>query len=277
MIKVADYLGLMRVKGDIGVEIEIEGDNLPHKATGWKVVEDGSLRGESAEYVLKNPVAIEDLNKMFKSLRKAFEEAESEIHESHRAGTHVHINVQDYTFVELYNFITVFILLEEGLLNLCPSSRRGNHFCLRTKDAGYSLDRLWKAAELADVNKLNTEDIRYSAMNITSVFRHGSVEFRFLQSTEDFDTIKDWCKLFYHLGEFAKTFSDPQKIVGQISFDGFETFCEKALGPYFAKFSAHPDWKATVKRGVRSAQDIAYSRDWAKVSLDIFDKKQGIM
>lgn len=44
-------------KGDVGIEIEVEGKNLPkHFEKYWRVEADGSLRGEdNAEYVLEKP------------------------------------------------------------------------------------------------------------------------------------------------------------------------------------------------------------------------------
>jgi hypothetical protein len=36
------------------------------------------------------------------------------------------------------------------------------------------------------------------------------------------------------------------------------------------------DWKNKVKEGIRQAQDIAFSRIWSAVNLDIFDQNREV-
>ncbi len=59
---VKDVLGIKsRLSNHIGIEIEVEGESLPHVDTEvWKSEQDNSLRGESYEYVLRRPVPFEE-------------------------------------------------------------------------------------------------------------------------------------------------------------------------------------------------------------------------
>ena len=79
----------------VGLEFEIEGVNIPNNVQGWRVENDGSLRGESHEYVLPEPCHINELDDKIKLIRKAFDK--SKVYNSGYAGTHVHINVGDLT------------------------------------------------------------------------------------------------------------------------------------------------------------------------------------
>src|SRR3990172_9397067 len=105
-----------RTAGDVGVEIEVEGRNLPYTEKYWKREADGSLRGpENAEYVLRKPATLTQLKMALKSLAIDYRASEAKVDESVRAGVHVHVNVQHMNMVEVYNFITLYLILEELL------------------------------------------------------------------------------------------------------------------------------------------------------------------
>jgi len=274
---VRDVIGLRKTLGDIGVEIEVEGRNLPGETWNWRRDADPSLRGyETAEYVLQKPVLQKDLNDVFEELKEAFKASRGTIDKGYRAGVHVHINVQELTTVELFNFITLFLMFEDSIVDFCAPFRRGNHFCLRSKDAGYLLELLWRACTEGEIRLLNTEDIRYSAMNLHSVFKYGSVEFRTLESTDDFGLIKTWCDLLYTLKESAKKFTDPRDIMMQVSGAQKKDFVKRIFEEHSYHIEKSKDWEEKMQQGIYNAQDLAFSRTWGKSSLNIFDKKAGV-
>lgn len=276
MIKIRELLKLKKVIGDIGIEIEVEGENLPEAPGNWRADEDGSLRGESAEYVMRNPVAYNRLLGELNLLEEVFNEDGVVITESYRAGIHVHVNVQELTVPQLFNYITLFTIFEDVIVAYCNKSRQGNHFCLRTKDAGYLPQLLTSSAHEGNLSLLCTDAIRYSAMNITSVFKYGSVEFRSLESTKDFNKIYKWATILYNLREKALKFKDPQEIIYAVSMGGYEKFTKEVLGDYADRVYKQDGWEKSVKSGIRIAQDIAFARKWGMSTLDIFDKKMGV-
>ena len=55
--------------GEVGIEIEMEGKNIHHgPIAGWNMHEDGSLRGDSIEFVLKKPQTRKNVNKKLEAL-----------------------------------------------------------------------------------------------------------------------------------------------------------------------------------------------------------------
>lgn len=275
MRTVREALRLKKTAGDVGVEIEVEGWSLPRATPLWRREDDTSLRGESGEYVLDRPVPIGKLDEAFKELEDAFTKSHAEVVPTYRAGVHVHVNVQELTTTQLFNYIVLFLILEETLVEFCDNTRQGNHFCLRAKDAGYLTKTIWDACEKGDMQFLNTENIRYSAMNLSSLFKYGSIEFRSLESTRDFDKIKLWCNILYQLKEAAITYTDPISVITDISLNGNEAFVKHTLKQYSPHITSKSDWMKKLKEGVRNAQDIAFSRIWNKISLDIFAKDEG--
>ena len=63
----SEILGRDLVKGQIGVEIEVEGEGLPVAPTGWHGKMDGSLRG-GIEYVFRQPESLATTNKRLDDL-----------------------------------------------------------------------------------------------------------------------------------------------------------------------------------------------------------------
>jgi len=169
-----DVLKLSPETGEIGLEIEVEGANLPSgedvKAF-WKQEVDPSLRGESCEYVLKKPVSRDYVGIALACLKDAYKKKKSVISKGHRAGIHVHVNVQDLSPKQLVSFATLYFMFEECLIRFCADSRLGNHFCLRVSDANYIVDLLTQAVSTGNLRHLHTDDIRYSGLNFTSLFK----------------------------------------------------------------------------------------------------------
>jgi hypothetical protein len=274
MPKVVEAFNLKSVDVDVGVEIELEGHNFhPYPPANWRKERDPSLRGEeSAEYVLRKPVNINDLKLVLKQLQDHFDKTGAVLDPSYRAGVHVHVNVQDLTITQLFNFIVLFLIMEEVFIDFCDKSRKGNHFCLRATDAEYLVYTLRNCCRNGALHLLDTEDIRYSAMNVTSLFKYGSVEFRSLESTKDFDKINTWANMLCQLRKVALTFKTPIQIMESISGNGFENFAAHIMGEWFPIISGQKDVQKKIRRGVLNAQDLAYSRKWGLVNLNIFKK-----
>jgi hypothetical protein len=274
-VKILNIFNLRQTRGDVGVEIEVEGRFLPDDVEGWRRDEDTSLRGdwESAEYVMYQPVPINKVSDSLKILEDSF--IKSEIMDTYRAGTHVHVNVQDLTMQQVINMVVLFLILEDYYIDFCAESRRGNHFCLRSKDAGYLITAIKNMCTLDDLNYLNDE-IRYSSINLTSLRKYGSIEFRSLESTTDFDKINLWCQMLYNLKEAAKGYKSPKEIMYAASYGGLEGICQGVLKENFASLVSDPQWQKKCREGLLRAQDIAFSREWKSSNLNIFSKKRGL-
>ena len=272
-----EYLGQRQKNAQVGVEIEMEGYDLPDHVVYWRVDDDGSLKSEeNAEYVMDPPINIARLDEVFDSLEKALDDCGSEVNDTYRAGVHVHVNVQDLTPVQFVNLVCIFFILEELFIDYCAPSRKGNHFCLRARDAEYMITLLRDAFETGNLKMLNTDDIRYSAMNVRSVFKHGTVEFRSHESTRDFEKIKTWVRMLYKLHGAAQLYNNPKEIMADVSMGGYAGFVTKIMGEYAPWMLSQPNAQKKIREGILHAQDLAFARDWRKVNLNIFSKQQNI-
>lgn len=247
---------------EVGIEIEVEGSNLPIvRDELWRTEHDGSLRYESYEYVLNEPVPRDKVKISLLKLKKRLLLKKSEIYDSGRAGVHIHVNIRDLTRPQLYNFICLYLIFEDVLVDYCGESRVGNLFCLRAKDAEYLTDLLISSARNKELRELHTDNIRYASINCKAICQYGSLEFRAMRSTVDLKVLNNWVEMLLCLKDAAKTYENPQDIVGCMSAYGGKGFADHIFGD---KLSCFPDldWDTAVTEGIRRAQPLAYCSNW---------------
>lgn len=256
----------MKVAGDVGVEIEVEGLRLPQGDKYWRREQDGSLRGaENAEYVLRTPLTLHQLKMALKSLAMGYKKNESVVDDSVRAGVHVHVNVQDLNIIQLYNYLTLYLVFEELLTKFCGKSREGNLFCLRACDAEFLIQALQYAAQNRRWRTLVTDDLRYASVNVKALGNYGSLEFRAMRSTKDFDVIQTWAEILVMLREKAKEFFEPTDIINGFSEGESSTFLDRIFGQYAHIFKAYDGYEKALVRGVRIAQEVAFCTNWQEL------------
>lgn len=264
---VFESLGLRnRQEGKFGVEIEVEGKRLPTTELHpryWRVDHDGSLKAaEAFEYVTPLPMSLEGIRKALDDLERVYKAKKSVVDESIRAGIHVHLNVQDYYPEELWTFVTTYYCLEDLLVHWCGPSREGNHFCLRSCDSEFSLFAIAEAIKGKNLKGLNTDNLRYAALNPCSLFKYGSLEFRSMRGTRDLDAVFTWVKLIDDLEKGAKQFKTPDRVIHAMSAGGSRGFVEQVLGDSAKLFTNVKNIDEILKNSMRRTQMIAFAVDW---------------
>lgn len=266
--KITGIFPLNYQEGDNGVEIEVEGANLPIRIPGglWNAIDDHSLRGESKEYVFAKPLNEVDTETALRQLAEEFVKHKSKINDSYRTSVHVHVNVQELTMRQLYNFITLYITFEDILIDMCGRERDGNLFCLRVTDAEQLVESLKSLPMHGNINQFQGDGMRYASFNINSVGKYGSLEFRAYRGTTKTEDILVWVKLLNTLRNAAKQFADPQEIVSNFSKLGYRQFTanvfgNNALSDYIMNAR---DAEKRLLDGARYAQEIAFCvKSWS--------------
>lgn len=259
-----DYFERDPVKGEIGLEVEVEGKNLPKALSSyWAVHADGSLRGENAEYVLTEPIKRENVLPYLKYLASKLKD--STVFDSVRTSVHVHVNMQNRTILQIYCILLVYFILEDIIVSLAGEDRVGNLFCLRLKDADYLLAVLEKAARQDSYTAFFDEGrIRYAAVNVCALWKFNSLEFRALKGTTDPKTIHDWVSLLLELiDNTLENYRVPQDIIRDFSAIGPSRFIQKIFPTYHQRLlEVHPQIDRVLWDGLRLVQGIAFATDW---------------
>ena len=260
--KVAELLGLRNTKGDVGIEIEMEGKSrFPYEISKWwKAEEDNSLRGYSVEYVMKKPMPLDLVGDALDLLKEEIQLHGSKPVYSERAGVHVHVNVQDLTMDQVFCTAMVYYCLEKALVRYCGENREGNHFCLRVQDADYVLDVIESALIHRNLRFLDTEDIRYASLNFCSLFKYGSIEFRAMETRPDFSKIKEWASMLVAIRNYARELEDYERIPAELSGSGPTGWARQILGDELFNLINYPEFDRDVMRCMRPIQHLFHMK-----------------
>lgn len=257
-------------KGDIGLEIEMEGNKFPKDeiVAPWAYHKDGSLRGQdNAEYVLKAPI---EFNRVPEAVDKLFDMLKtygSKLDESNRTSVHVHLNVQKFHLNRLTAFLALYFSVEELLTAWCGEHRVGNLFCLRARDATAIVSQIRKFIA-SDGRYDLREHHHYAGLNANALYKFGSLEIRTLRGVSDPQIILDWVSVLQRLYELSKDFPDPREITAMFSSEGPINYLGTVLGDKEGLILSGIDYNVEKLRnalydGIRLAQDLCYCRDWS--------------
>jgi len=255
-----------------GVEVEFEGkgilnnSNLVGANPSWKVVADGSLRGESFEAVMRAPLGYSDTIKAVKELYNLVTSNKAVINDSMRAGTHVHVNCLNLTVQQLMTFMAAYYCLEDILVDYLGDERAGNFFCLRVSDAeeiSHAIASALANNRLRNNNIFTNENLRYSAMNLVSLSKFGSLEFRALKTPTTVEPILEWLEILEKLFTGSFKFNSPLALVSAMSANGEKEVLSKLLPEEFAnKVFKRPDFEDKLYSAIRNIQFWVFKTKW---------------
>lgn len=268
-------------KGDIGLELEVEATNaLPRdgeigvvtgKETGaqWVAKADGSLRGNSMEYVVSTPINVGEVKPMVESLFDKFKDHGTKLKNSNRCSTHVHINVGGLTVDKITSIIALWTTFEEALITWCGEARKNNHYSLSSSNS-VTLMETWENFLRNGATRF-PEGIKYSALNVQTIWTFGSVEYRCGPAADNPDIPIKWSTFLYHFTtEAHKTYANPFDISRDLSelggYQMLEAICERSgQGEFFKEIVApysREEFDSLCLRGFRNAQAIVFGFPW---------------
>lgn len=212
-MRVNEYVHVKSTKGIFGIEIEMEGAHIRYDGSHfWRIEEDGSLRPspDCCEFVLDKPLSFEKAKEAVREINTIHKEQGAKLKWSFRCSTHVHYNVQEFDVRELFRSIYLYYLFENMLVNWSGKERVGNRFCLRLTDSHYIINNI---NHLFSHNlALEANATRYSALNLASIQKYGSVEFRSLEGTLDHERISKWLGMLDSLMQAGKKLKSVEEI-----------------------------------------------------------------
>jgi hypothetical protein len=265
------------VEGNLfGVELEVEGRNVAMEgipSKNWKRVEEGSLRGESIEYVFSAPCPYDEAVKRVDRLFATFKKHDVVLKNSYRTSTHVHLNFSDKTVKQAILFFFLHTILEEVFEVYCGEQRKGNLFCLSTRDNEELVESLEKAIFGYQNFRDFGENIRYCAANLAALNKFGTIEIRTMRGADTAEQVNAWLNILNQLYEFAlNTKMSPVELVEQLSFRGAAGFLsmifdEDTVTELMKTWPPAMHLHVSLLNGVRLLQMLAYRLEslWSKV------------
>lgn len=183
----------------IGLEVEVEDtglgggnyDCLPN----IKCVSDNSLRNNGAEFIFEAPVFGEDLKDSINNLSDTIEGLPHQATFGFRTSTHVHLDVRDLTPKEVVKIIFMYSILEPLFYQIDNAERWNSPFAQPLSVSLFNPDfmkAIKKAMRSTNLNThlITTSDDRYYALNLSSISKFGSLEFRMFNATKSKSELK---------------------------------------------------------------------------------------
>lgn len=262
-MNVCDYFGNAPVKGRFGIEVEVEGQNLPQEIPQqWIAEKDNSLRGESAEYILRVPLDRKEANNAIMELKDAL--SKSTLSFSHRTSVHVHVNVSEFTRNELLVFLYLAYLFDSVMYQYAGRKIAGNRFCLRLIDAQDTvrfLERL--ASEPNRIPLPQNEQAKYAAVNIVPIGKYGSVEFRAMAGTMNTIRLRNWLAMLEKLVDFSKKYFTIEEMMA--SFNNNElVFVKNVFGAKLSGLLINENTINLLRMNYSCLINIMYSAKYQK-------------
>jgi hypothetical protein len=188
--------------------VPCEAEDYNHNRTGhWKIVGDGSIRGEYPFELVSPPMhgeaALSEIRKVCAVLNAL------RVRVNRSTGLHVHHDAADLDLATLKAVATMWWKFEDVIQFFLPPSRRNNSYCAPAFPRAGVCGYLWTpGADVAQgwaqaMSLINRrEDFntfqrggRYAAVNFNALFRHGTIEFRAHSGTTDASKIIAWVAL----------------------------------------------------------------------------------
>jgi len=216
-----------------GIPTYVEGYNHQTRSH-WKVVSDASLAGHLCFELVSPVLQGADGLMQVTTVCKVLTELGAKVNKS--CGLHVHVDARDLGRDALARVCKMWMKYESCFDSIVPASRRNNAYCKSNRSQYPTLDAAWAAIDAATgINGLisaMTMGTRYVKLNLQSLLRHGTVEFRQHSGTVDGDKMTNWIALVVGFVECAVT----AKTIRKTGKGKFENLLEVTDVPSIRKF-----------------------------------------
>lgn len=251
----------------LGIEIEVEGVNRRSLAQQAPAIvqhyfdwhDDNSLHDNGQEFTYKSPMFGEDVTESLRSICKFGNEQNWRI--STRCGIHVHMDARDLTRHQLLGLLVYYVIFEPAIFAWVGNDRHANNFCVpwfkyegSLHDAINILDYMRLSATSGgvsprDIIQLCERYHKYAALNLKALATYGSIEFRHLQTTLDYDQILIWVNILLGIKRAAMDVPEStMTIINEINRFGIDEIARRIFG--------EPVWQIMLEREPDLMQEI---------------------
>jgi len=177
-------------------------DHTPYWIKNIGLVHDGSLRNNGVEFITK-PMPFDEALNTFNVLHKGIVLGPEPY--TSRTSIHVHVNMASMTLAQLKHFLLTYALLEPVFFEVAGETRKHNIHCV---PLSFTILPSIYNKPIQDIVKAWT---KYSAFNLMPIRTQGTVEFRHLYGTGDFEVYQKWLTLIKELWNYVNN-NDPDTL-----------------------------------------------------------------
>lgn len=154
---------------------------------------------------------------------------------SPRTSIHFHLDVTKLDLSQLNNILATYVVFEKCLFQFVAPSRNGSIFCLPIHETDILFSK--------DITYLIHEWKKYSALNLKTVESFGTIEFRHLEGTKDFNKIYNWFKIILAIYDFGSKEKSSEALLEKIyalnSNSQYFEFANEVFGDLLTNLSSN--------------------------------------
>lgn len=207
-----------------GIEYEIEAVNSFNDWVdrNFTVISDGSLRNNGREFV-SAPQNYEKTLQQFYELHKGIVYLSDLDPYSERTSIHVHVNCQNLEKEQILNLIRLYIITEPIWFQFISEERQNSIYCVpiystilqsETNHGLYKLIKTWH---------------KYTAFNILPLNKFGTIEFRHLEGTDNYERFHKWLSAINNL--FLFIYNNRFEVVENLNIAFYISWIKTHLEP----------------------------------------------
>lgn len=240
----------------VGLEVELEafqGTEAARSLTYWNLTHDGSLREGGVEFVLKQPLTGYDLESSITELYDKVINVCS-YDSNQRTSVHVHIDVRDISVEHLRRIVFVYSMFERFIYDLVSPEREHSFYCTPLFNSVLHRKIVARALDNYNFNRCP----KYSGINLRTIQKYGSLEFRMHHGMTKQTNLKQWIRLLLKLRTGTLMYEDVpmEDILRMYSENSAEHVLRAVLGEDLYVQTVKDGYNDRLKQSMRSAQDI---------------------
>jgi hypothetical protein len=199
-------------------------------------------------------------------LFKKFTDHKVKFNDSIRTSTHVHLNFYDKTFKQVINFFTLFSLLEEVLQFYSGEDRKGNLFCVSTREASGLINDLSSSVAQGNFTAFARDRYKYAACNLSTLYKFGTIEVRTMRGATSAEQVINWLNILNDMYGYSLKMRSPADLIISLSHLGAENlmreiFSHKSYSELMKSFPVPRTLHYSLMEGVRVIQVFAFEYD----------------
>tara|TARA_R100001440_G_scaffold19195_2_gene32447 strand:- start:18790 stop:19812 length:1023 start_codon:yes stop_codon:yes gene_type:complete len=220
----------------------------------WKLVTDASCGSELVSPVLQGSAGFRELKLVLQALNSfGITEPES------TCGVHIHLKPRNLTVEKVKNIYKRYAKYEREIDSWMPPSRRGNRnqWCYSIiSNANAPAFEAYQGNSFYELVASLPNSIRYHKVNLRSLTRYGTVEFRQHSASTDYTKISNWIKFLIEFCEqeesdsnFSTTYRRRRKVAygeirEQVANMGWDL---RYAGHQYKLFNEHGELVETIQ------------------------------
>jgi hypothetical protein len=193
----------------IGLELEVENFTRSpcwSRMKFWDNIQDGSLRNNGREFVLKYPLGGYSLEQAITELWYNIYESGNDFHINTRTSLHVHVDLRTFTLDQVKHFFMLYMIMEKSLYTMAGVGRDKNIYCPSTYEAyDENIAALLRCSSLNQLDDISRGWEKYTGINMSRARDLNTVEIRIHNGTLNGSVARRWVNSILTLVKEVKT------------------------------------------------------------------------